>query len=289
MNEHYTPTVLASLATRLTARDRRVLRLVWTHRVLTSHQIAQIAFDDDSTGRHRLVKLHRLSVVERFRPKPPTGSAPWHYVLGEPGAAVLAAEDGVELPDFGYRRDRVLSIAYSQRLAHTVGVNDVYARLYATARRTESAQLQMWWPETLCAEVWGKQVRPDAYGRWRDNDLTLDFFLEYDTGTETLDRVAAKLTGYAALAAGSAITTPVLFLTSSKSREANLRRRLALRVQPAVPIATAAPGLHGLTDPAGPIWAPGDSGGARLCLAELAHHWPNLGVARNDGDAQGNP
>ncbi|GLX05747.1 replication-relaxation family protein [Microbispora sp. NBRC 16548] len=271
MNEHYTPGVLASLATQLTSRDRHLLRLVWTHKVLTGHQITRIAFNNPITARHRLVRLHRIGVLDRFRPKPPVGSAPWHYVLGEPGAAVLATEDGVDLSEFGYRRDRALTVAYSQRLAHTVGVNDVFARLYGTARQANGCRLEIWWPEARCAAQWGKHVRPDAYGRWTENGHTVDFFLEYDTGTEPLDRVLAKLHGYAALTAATGITTPVLFLTASRRRETSLHGRLQLRAaQTGVPCATAVAG----PDPQGPIWLPHDRREARLRLAELAEHWP---------------
>ncbi|MFG1697103.1 replication-relaxation family protein [Nonomuraea sp. NPDC049309] len=275
MNDHYTPAVMASLATKLTSRDRHLLRLVWTHKVLTSHQIARIAFNDPTTARHRLIKLHHIGVLNRFRPKPPVGSAPWHYVLGEPGAVVLAAEDGTELAEFGYRRDRVLSIAYSQRLAHTVGTNDVFAHLYGTARHTSGCHLHSWWPEGRCANQWGTHVRPDAYARWTENGRTVDFFLEYDTGSETIGRVVAKLDGYAALTAATGITTPVLFLTSSSRRERTLHDRLQLRAgQNSVPCATAVAG----SSPHGPIWLPHDRRDQRQRLAELAEHWPQLGA-----------
>ncbi|MFC5830628.1 replication-relaxation family protein [Nonomuraea insulae] len=275
MNEHYTPAVLASLATKLADRDRRLLRLVWTHKVLTSHQLLRLCFDDPSTARHRLVALHRLGVLDRFRPKPPTGSAPWHYVLGEPGAAALAQEDGVDLPAFGYRQDRALSIAYSQRLAHTVGVNQVFADLYSTARHKPGCSLDTWWPENRCADTWGKHVRPDAYGRWRENGGILDFFLEYDTGTETLDRVAAKLSGYASLAATTRIVTPVLFLTSTPRREKSLHARLQQRAtQLAVPTAISVEVCN---------WLPHDRQDARLSLIELAQHWPHLGPEPKEG------
>ncbi|MEO3806644.1 replication-relaxation family protein [Nonomuraea sp. B1E8] len=275
MNEHYTPAVMASLASRLTSRDRHLLRLVWTHKVLTSHQLARIVFNDPTTARHRLVKLHHIGVLDRFRPKPPTGSAPWHYVLGESGAVVLAAEDGTEPAEFGYRRDRVLSIAYSQRLAHTVGTNDVFAHLYGTARRTSECHLHTWWTERRCATQWGTHVRPDAYGRWTENGHTIDFFLEYDTGTETIGRVVAKLDGYAALTAATGITTPVLFLTSSARRESTLHDRLQLRaIQTGVPCATAVTG----PSPHGPVWRPHDARNQRLRLAELTDHWPQPGA-----------
>lgn len=270
MNQHYTSRVLDSLVMRLTEHDRRLLRLVWTHEVLTTHQLLLAWFGNDHTGRHRLVKLTRLGALDRFRPRPPLGSAPWHYVLGEAGAAVLALEDGVSLSEFGYRRGQALAIAYSQRLAHTIGVNSVFAALSGQARRTDGCRLDAWWTEAQCKAMWGKHVRPDAYGRWTEGGLTLDFFLEYDTGTESLDRVAAKLSGYASLANASGLDTPVLFLTSSARREANLHDRLRLRsALVSVPVATAVQG----EEPHGAIWLPGNRTQGRLRLAELARHF----------------
>jgi Replication-relaxation len=41
-------------------------------------------------------------------------------------------------------------------------------------------------------------VRPDGYGCWSENGSLLEFYLEYDTGTETLTSVAGKLPRYRA-------------------------------------------------------------------------------------------
>lgn len=80
-------------AARLTERDRYLVRTVAEHRVLTTDQLAALAFDNIITARHRLDALARLSALNRFRPHRPTGSAPWHYLLGPVGAALLGAED----------------------------------------------------------------------------------------------------------------------------------------------------------------------------------------------------
>src|SRR6266568_3574274 len=79
--------------------------------------------------RHRLLALHRLRVVDRFRPLVPLGegSAPYHYVLGEAGAIVLAAEMGVEVHLLGYRRDRALAIAHSPSLPRLLAANGFFA------------------------------------------------------------------------------------------------------------------------------------------------------------------
>lgn len=285
-NARFPSAVLAQLAARLTIRDRHLLRLIKEQRVLTSPQIAQIAFDTDDAARKRLLALHHMGVLDRFRPNlpPGMGTAPYHYVLGPVGAAVLASEDGVELGAYGYRRERALSIAYSQRLAHTVGTNGFGAALRGFARRYGNAELLDWWPESSCVSLWGDTVRPDAYGRWRQDDHTIDFFLEYDTGSEPLDRVVRKLDGYAALTQATQVITPVLFWVQGERREANLRRKL--RQHPAhafVPIATGNPSVlvgSGDDGPAGEKWLPWEAEGPRLRLAGLALHWKGLGPAK---------
>ncbi|WP_317985750.1 replication-relaxation family protein [Streptomyces sp. 5-10] len=93
-----------------------------------------------------------------------------------------------------------------------------------------------WWPEKRCLRLWGDHARPDAYGRWREDGLEVDFFLEHDTGTEPLTKVAAKLAGYATLAEATGVSTPVLFWLPSTARETNLRAAIA---PPEVPVATA--------------------------------------------------
>jgi hypothetical protein len=94
--------------------------------------------------------------------------------------------------------------------------------------------------------AWAPIVRPDGYGRWREHGREVDFFLEYDRGTELLDRLAAKLAGYQKLAAVSQIPTPVLFWLPTTGREASVRQALAdERRWAAMPflIATASPAL----------------------------------------------
>ena len=138
-----------------------------------------------------------------------------HFVLDEAGACLLAAEDGITPGQLGYRRDRALAIALSAQLAHTAGTNSVFCALAAQGRRAGGAALTCWWSERRCAALWGDLARPDGYGQWTEHapagPAVTDFFLEYDTGSENLHRVAAKLTGYRDLAARTGITTPVLF------------------------------------------------------------------------------
>ncbi|RGA05579.1 hypothetical protein DI270_007655 [Microbispora triticiradicis] len=278
---------LAELAARLTERDYRILTCVHEHRVLTTHQIQKIFFTLPQPTRRRLGILHRLGALTRFRPWKPygAGSAPAHWVLGRAGAAALAANRNITVAELGYRYDTAIAICLSSRLAHQIGVNDFFADLHAYARRSQSqATVRKWWPERRCVELWGDLARPDAYGRWTENGRELDFFLEHDTGTEPLTKVAAKLNDYANLAEATGITTPVLIWLPGTAREAHLRQRLD-RVE--VPVATATHTSLG-DGPAGPIWLPAGATGNRLRLAELAVAWPEmlLGSAANGPEGE---
>jgi hypothetical protein len=162
---------LIHLPTRLTDRDRTLIRLVHEHRVITTSQVAQLAFDSLDRAEHRLRELTELEVLDRFGPGRSTGSAPYHYVLGPLGAHVLAAEQGVEIKQLGWRRDKTLSIAYSQRLGHTVGVNGLFAALAAHARRSRAdSELVAWLarvdlPCPLGPPGAPRRLRPLARGR----------------------------------------------------------------------------------------------------------------------------
>jgi hypothetical protein len=281
------PELAAALAARLTARDRWLLRMIHEHRVLTTTQIAQLAFGTSRAATARMSVLYTYRAVDRFRPLAPAGSAPLHWVLDDAGAAVLAAEDGTTPAALGYRRDRATAIALSPRLAHTTGANGFFTTLAAAARASHGQHtLECWWSERRCAALWGDLARPDGYGRWTEQPpgqppVTADFFLEYDTGTEDLPRLITKLAGYAALAARTGIATPVLFWLPTPRREAALRARLsgppphgtpgaASAAQiPGVPVATATPGTSP-EGPAGAAWLPAGASGPRLRLAQLA-------------------
>jgi hypothetical protein len=222
---------LAHLAGRLTDRDRAILHLIGEHRVFTTGQLTAVFFSSQDRAEHRLRQLTQAGVLARFRPhtRHGEGSAPYHYVLGPLGAAVLAAEQDRDLRRVGYRQDKALALAHSQHLGHLVGVNEFFATLIATARqrRSQGAWLAAWWSERRCADRWGSIVRPDGYGRWRQHDREVNFFLEYDRGTEPLNRLTAKLSAYGQLADASQIPTPVLLWLPSFGREASVREALA--------------------------------------------------------------
>jgi hypothetical protein len=296
----------AALAARLTPRDKWLLALLYEHRVLTSAQIQDAAFPSSRSTRQRLRELYLWRAVSRFQPFRQLGSAPMHYVLGPAGAAVLAAEHGLDVKDLGYRHDRAMAIAHNQRLAHTVGVGDFFTSLIARSRDPvrSGEGVTTWWSETRCARHFGDLVIPDAYGRWAGIGGELEFFLEYDTGSESLTKLARKLLAYARLADSTGIATPVLFWLPTSRREAGARTALArihadLDQSADVPVATAAAALlkpsAACPSPADEVWLPLNARSSnratspRRALSELTHAWPALAPTASSGldDATG--
>lgn len=293
----------AVLAGRLTPRDRWIIRMLHEHRVLTAHQITALAFPSFRSGRMRLRELFQWGVVDRFQPFISSGTAPMHYVLAPAGATVLAAEDGIDVQDLGYRHDRAFAIAHSLRLAHTVGVSEWFTALVDRARHSEPdehTELGAWWSETRCARHFGDLIKPDAYGRWTSVGVEIEFFLEYDLGTEVLGKLAGKLAGYAALAESTGITTPLLVWLPTSRREATARRLLhrawqGLAHPRTVPVATAAAELlnpdAAHPSPADQVWLPLDSHGGqgrvRRELHRLLDSWPHVPAPTADSEPGG--
>ena len=274
----------------LTDRDRELVRLVAVHRVLTTDQLAALAFGNITTARHRLAVLVRIGLLRRFRPHPPEGSAPWHYVLGAVGAAMLGVEDRDEhrwAPQA--RTDRQLGLERSPRLSHMTGRNWFFAALARHARE-HGGELAEWLNEAdtaarcehaaVRADDRARLPRPDGAGTWAEDGQAVSFLLEYDTGTEHLPVLADKLDGYYVLAAGLAWhgePCPVLvFCFGSPRREQAARRALAAtREAGGLRIATVALDPR-LTSPAGPVWLPltGPAGG-QVRLIDLERALPD--------------
>lgn len=253
---------MLQIAHRLTDRDRRIVDSVKKFRVLTAEHLTELFFDSPETARHRLVVLYRLGVLERFRPRP---RAAYHYVLGELGALLVKAAKAGDSKPPAWRRDHALAIARSQRLAHLMGINDIGVSLLAHARHHRSVSAR-WWPEGHCERWCGDVVRPDARGIYAERDSHLEFFLEYDRGTEPLARVARQVEGYASLERERGVSVWVLYVLPTARREHHVRQTLA---PTDVPIATAVLGPG--TAPHDQVWQPLTDPGARLILPDLAH------------------
>ncbi|RJQ81760.1 hypothetical protein D5S17_04090 [Pseudonocardiaceae bacterium YIM PH 21723] len=250
----------------LTDRDRHIISLLADHQVLTTDQIARLAFTNVITAQHRLSLLTGRAILARFRRCQRPGTQAWRYTLGINGALIHAASSGQPLPRPATVTEKVLSLAESPKLSHLLGTNEFFVRLHQGLADT-GWSLAEWWPEKRVSSTLNGVARPDAYGEVASDSGSVGFFLEYDNGTETIARVVEKLDGYADLAKAD-IVKPILFVVPGDVREHNLRDRLT-RHTAGLPVATAS--LDRITErsPLEPVWR--CAGVSRpLSLPELA-------------------
>jgi hypothetical protein len=283
-----------AVSAHLTDRDRDLTRLVARHRVLTTGQLAALRFSNLTTARHRLSALVRLGVLRRFRPHRETGSAPWHYVLGPIGAALLGQEDRDEkkwAPQF--RADRQLALERSQRLGHMTGASWFFVALARHAHEHGCGQLSRWDSERETAEFLyshqsgiDSRPHPDGLGIWGEDSRDIVFLLEYDTGTEHLPQLAGKLPGYAEHARRNiAFKAPILFCFPTLRREQTARKALtATRASRDLQIATAALDPRVTCPACGPACMPLHGGHSPMRLIDLADVFPDPWRAARDQD-----
>jgi predicted transcriptional regulator len=130
--------MVMAVAHRLTERDRSILTMIYRHRVFTTGQLSEMYFDNINTAQHRLTTLYQLRLVDRFQPIDRRYvSQPYHYVLDQLGAMVIAAELDRDPDKIRWQQDKALAIGRSQRLAHLVGTNGFFSSLLAEGRRRD--------------------------------------------------------------------------------------------------------------------------------------------------------
>ncbi|MEV4753637.1 replication-relaxation family protein [Micromonospora sp. NPDC049559] len=282
----------------LTHRDRVLLGWLYDHGVLTSFQIAHALFPSVDFCQRRLRTLHQLGLVARFRPqRADGGSYPYHYVLDQLGAEVVAAGRDERPPRRDHARTERRRWTSSRSLAHRLGINGFFTDLAGHARTHSGAELRRWLSESACGRAgaftspedpalvraYQPRIRPDGYGVWADDGVVVPVFVEYDSGGEQLSVLLGKLAGYQELFATIGRMWPVLLWLPSAARERNLRRLIA-EAPPRVPVATGArdhAAASGLS-PADAVWAIAYGDGQRCRLVDLAVYVADLRSASEE-------
>ncbi|MET7304583.1 replication-relaxation family protein [Embleya sp. NPDC005575] len=293
---------IQKLSARLTDRDRLILRTLATHRLLTTHQITELAFDSPVTARHRMQQLEGMQAVDRFRPRADRGSHPSHFVLAPAGAAAVAVEAGQDTKPAirQARRDRELGMKSPRGLAHLIGVNGFHTALEAHARTHPDTSVERWLSEREMPApgFYGGGVRPDAVVTWRQGRTRATLAIEYDTGTERLARLVDKIGAYDTLldawkrgmdayVAQDLFGTEhpvVLFVFTSPRREIEARAALN-RTHTTVPIATGVRPPD--TSPTEPLWLPLGARPPRLRPARLGAGVPGAPSPIETGTTRG--
>ena len=249
----------------VTDRDIEICLDLYEHKTLTTHQLFELHFPSYHRARKRLLELHRRAVINRIRPPKRPGSHPFHYVLGDLGAHLVAGYLGVELKALKFKRDRVARLARSPHLRHLRETNSFFSRLaYACRAEDIGVRLREWLGELRAARAVYGFSKPDGLGVVESGDGEMSFFLELDRGTEDWERLQIKLDHYRRIETYEEAPHAVLLCFHSEAREAGARRLAGCSV---FTVATTTLNRH-LADPLGPVWLPWH-GPRRVRLLEL--------------------
>ncbi|GLZ76709.1 hypothetical protein Afil01_15160 [Actinorhabdospora filicis] len=234
----------------LTDRDLNLIDALGQHQVLLLPQITRMFFPSETRARTRLTVLRGLGVVTRFRRSVRPGSQAWRYTLGHVGATIYAHSRGEKPPRVPDTTARLGKLTARRDMEHLLGVNEVLSHLYEHARHTEGAELEECLGEPDSVALTYGFARPDASWVWREGGLSRRFFLEYNTGTESLVRVVRKLRLYDTPLDHEGV---VVFVFPNATREANFRF-MASDAEQGITVATTSQSFVPIS--AGRIWWP---------------------------------
>jgi hypothetical protein len=188
------------LARHLTERDREVALCLYNQQILTTDQLALLFFSSRRRAQDRLLFLHRQRVLDRFYPISQfgTGKPQAHWLLDEAGAHLVAATLDLDRNQLAWQRRE--DWHSHPPLAHRLEVNSFVTDLIAATLPDPTLGLAAWFGPREAAARMGEKMR----GRLRpDSELILaapagpiDLLLEWDRGTETLERLDEKVHRY---------------------------------------------------------------------------------------------
>jgi hypothetical protein len=216
------------LASHVTERDRLIAIDCFEHRVLTTSQIQRLHFPGIRGATSRLNVLYSLRVLDRFRPSLPRGegTAPYHWILDEAGALLVADHRSIDRAGLGWQHSVAAGVANSQKLAHHVEANEFFIRLALDANAA-GGMLSEWYGERTCHQMFSGVVVADGYGVLeRPGCAPLHLLVELDRGTEASGRLLKKAEDYALMLPHTGLRDldpTVLFLAPSARRAETIR------------------------------------------------------------------
>lgn len=243
-----------AVAHRITERDVDIFFDLHRHRVLNTHQLKELHFNSARVATRRLTALAEMGFLERFQPHRATGSNPYHYVLGEAGAFVVASRLGRNFKTFNWEKTDVHQAPFNRFLTHLVEQNSFFTRLAWAYRKSGTGRLAQW--NTGYDSTFRWSVVSDGFGTVVEANRTVRFAYEHDRGTESGGQLQDKIDRYLQVANvledKERDSTILLFCFHSERREKSARKHL---FGSGFPLAT---GVYDrvMDDPLGRVWLP---------------------------------
>jgi Replication-relaxation len=188
------------LARHLTERDRELALYLYDQQLLTTDQLTLLFFSSKRRAQDRLLFLYRRRVLDRFYPPSRFGAGKpqAHWLLDEAGAYLVAASLDLDRRNLPWQRRE--DWRSHPQLAHRLAVNRFVTDLITATLDDPMLGVLSWFGTREAAARLGERmrgaVRPDGELILLTPTGPVDLLLEWDRGTETLDRLDGKLRRY---------------------------------------------------------------------------------------------
>jgi hypothetical protein len=197
---------LARLRASLTQRDLAILICLAAYRYLNLRQLEQLLFPGTRSAQIRLKQLTDTGLIQRWKVIEPPGITrrPSVFLLSPHGARVLAASRS-EDPRLLVRQARMAEF-HCLNVIHDLEANGFFVDLSVASRDLPDQGLSHWAGEATMRIVFRSGRRrsrlgesapaSDGWGRYLTPDGEVIFDLEWDRGTESLQRLGQKIRSY---------------------------------------------------------------------------------------------
>jgi hypothetical protein len=282
------------LARHLTERDREVALCLYNQQVLLTDQLTLLFFSSRRRAQDRLLFLYRQRVLDRFYPASNrgTGKPQAHWLLDEAGAHLVAASLDLDRKQLAWQRRE--DWRSHPQLAHRLEVNSFVTDLIAATLPDPTLGVGAWFGPRQAAARMGEKMRgtlrPDAELILTAPARPVDLLLEWDRGTETLERLEEKLRRYRA-AERKLYEYPgprsILFVVAGRRRLDNLRKLCTDIGKGGWPILATTTSELRAVGPLACIWQRLDSDRATCSLTELPPRRNLRGASLDPANALG--
>jgi hypothetical protein len=197
---------LARLRASLTQRDLAILMCLEAYRYLNLHQLELLFFPSSRSAQIRLKQLKDSGLLQRWKVIEPPGITrrPSVFLLSPRGARVLAATRS-EDPKALVRQARIAEL-HCLNVTHDLEANSFFVDLSLASRGLPDQGLYHWVGEAAMRIAFRNGKRrsrlgegapaSDGWGRFLTPSGEVVFDLEWDRGTESLQRLELKIKSY---------------------------------------------------------------------------------------------
>lgn len=224
-------TSVVAAARELGERELAVLLALAEHKFFSTDQIETLFCDSDRTAQRVLYQLRQYGLISSFewRSSSRKRDANRHF-LTPAGLKFVASRRGCRVAELG--KIPTDKDAAERIIRHRSGVNRFFCDLVTLTLQRHGYCVETWRDEHKLSTPFG-EIQPDSFGRLLHSSGAVEFFFEYDLGTEHRRVLIDKLANYLRIAStwDSSDDKPfpnVLFVTTKDDRELELLK-VALR------------------------------------------------------------